>query len=54
MAIIKSQIDPASPELIVTVWGVGYKLDLTPSAVSSSAAAAQRMEPNSNVTSLRR
>lgn len=50
----KIEEDPAKPELIVTVWGVGYKLDLTPSAVSNSAGGTQRFESNTNVTALHR
>jgi DNA-binding response OmpR family regulator len=47
----KIELDPAQPELIVTVWSVGYKFDGTPSP--SSQAAFLSVAGSSNVTPLR-
>ena len=48
----KIESDPAHPELIVTVWGVGYKFDGTPA--TSGQAAHLAASGQSNVTSMRR
>ncbi|MCT2543060.1 MULTISPECIES: response regulator transcription factor [Streptomyces] len=36
----KVEADPARPELIRTVWGVGYRLDLPPDPATGTAASA--------------
>lgn len=41
----KIESDPAHPELIITVWGVGYKLDVAPTRESSTAAPELRSVP---------
>lgn len=46
----KIETDPAHPELIVTVWGVGYKFDRTPA--SSGRAASLSSSGRSNVMSI--
>lgn len=35
----KVEADPARPELIRTVWGVGYRLDLPPDPATGTAAS---------------
>ncbi len=37
----KIEDDPSHPSLIVTVWGVGYKLDASPQAVTPTSTAAR-------------
>ncbi len=39
----KVEPDPAQPELITTVWGVGYKLDTAPAAARSEGHAADNV-----------
>lgn len=48
----KIENDPAQPELIVTSWGVGYKLEGSPSPAGSIANVTNTR--NSNVTPIRR
>jgi DNA-binding response OmpR family regulator len=52
----KIEKDAAHPQLIVTVWGVGYKLDGTPTPVSTTPGPdfAGHAGSKSNVTHLRR
>lgn len=48
----KIERDPAHPQLIITCWGVGYKLDATPTPATQAASlSAARL---SNVTPMRR
>lgn len=41
----KIEADPANPALIVTVWGVGYKLDIAPTITPATAAPELRSVP---------
>ncbi|MEV0578809.1 response regulator transcription factor [Streptomyces sp. NPDC050392] len=43
----KVESDPARPELIRTVWGVGYRLDLPPDRTADSPAPALPTAPGS-------